>query len=361
MKIRLVSGPASRRILTAGSVGRILSAVSGRESRILRNSTRGMEMRKTLACAIAGLVVVLVFSLVAAAQGTQGTQARPNQATQARSPWKFYPMDRAIGDGGPAPKRDLTGTWAGPSSGMAVPRGDNTESPTAPPLTPLGKQLFDMNKPIGIYSPAGTNDPHTRFCDPYGFPQNMTNHIRGLQIATLPNKVFMLIQFMTIWREIWTDGRALPTNVGMPGQDPKNAVDPRYNGYSVGRWEDDYNFVVETTGMNDVTWATKNGYPHTMEARVIERFTRVSKNDMKLHITMIDPKLYTQPFVFGAENFRWVPNQQLDEWLCIPSEQQEYLKTMADPAGFDAEAAAAERGAAGGAGRGAAGAAGRGR
>ena len=50
---------------------------------------------------------------------------------------------------------------------------------------------------------------------------------------------------------------------------------------------------------------------HSVEARVIERFTRVSKNDMMLHITMIAPKLYTQPFVFGTENFRWVPNQQL--------------------------------------------------
>jgi hypothetical protein len=245
-------------------------------------------------------------------------------------------MDRAIGDGGPAPKRDLTGTWAGPSSGMAVPRGDNTESPTAPPLTPLGKQLFDLNKPIGLYSPAGTNDPHTRYCDPYGFPQNMTNHIRGLQIATMPNKMLFLIQFMSIWREVWMDGRALPTTVGAAGP---TGLDPRYNGYSVGHWEDDYTFVVETTGMNDITWATKNGYPHTMEARVIERFTRVSKNDMKLHITMIDPKLYTQPFVFGTENFRWVPNQQLDEWLCIPSEQQEYLKTMGDPAGYDVGAA----------------------
>ncbi len=312
-----------------------------------------MLKRTKLMGAILG-VIALGFSAGAMAQGRggpgagAGAQARPGAAATAKSPWKFYPMDRAIGDGGPAPKRSLVGTWAGPGSGMAVPRGDNVENPKAPPFTPLGQQLFDMNKPIGRYSPAGTNDPHTRYCDPYGFPQNMTNEIRGLQIAEMPNKMIFMIQYMDIWREVWMDGRALPTNVGGSGP---NALDPRYNGYSVGHWEDDYNFVVETVGLNDQTWATKAGHPHSLEAKVIERYTRVSKNDMKLHITMIDPKIYTAPFEIGTINFRWVPNQQLDEWLCIPSEVLEYLQTMGDPAGYD-PSAAQQGNAGGGAGRG---------
>ncbi len=133
-------------------------------------------MRNPFAGALAGLAVLLVCSAVATAQ------TAPNKGSQARSPWKYYPMDRAVGDGGPAPKRDLSGTWAGPSSGAAVPKGTNAQDPTGPPLTALGKQLMDQNKPIGKYSPAGTNDPHTRYCDPFGFPQNMTNEIRGMTI-----------------------------------------------------------------------------------------------------------------------------------------------------------------------------------
>jgi hypothetical protein len=303
-------------------------------------------MGKRFASAILALLGVFGFSALAMAQAPAGTSqsgasaaARAQAAQPAagtRSPWKFYPKDRAVGDGGPAPKRDLTGTCAGPGSGMAVPKGDNVEAPTAPPLTPLGKQLYEMNKPIGAFSPAGTNDPHTRYCDPFGFPQNMTNEIRGLQIAPMPNKMIFMIQYMDLWREIWTDGRPLPTNVGAAGKD---ALDPRYNGYSVGHWEDDYNFVVETVGLNDQTWVTKNGYPHSADAKVVERYTRVSRNDMKLHITLIDPKVYTKPFEIGTLNFRWVPNQQLDEWQCIPSEVQEYLKTMGDPAGSDPSAA----------------------
>ena len=289
-------------------------------------------MQNRVKGAILGLGAILMLSSLAIAQ-TAPSQAK--QANEPHSPWKYYPMDRAVGDGGPAPKRDLSGTWAGPGSGAAVPKGTNAQDPTGPPFTPLGKQLFDQNKPLGKFSPAGTNDPHSRYCDPFGFPQNMTDEIRGMTISTLPNRTFILIEYMNIWREIWTDGRALPTNVGGSGKD---AVDPTYNGYSVGHWEDDYTFVVDTTGIDDGTWTTKNGYPHSLDAHVQERFHRDSKNDLTLKLTMDDPKLYTKQFDLGEEHFRWIPNQMLDNFSCIPSQVQQYLKEMGDPAGSDPNA-----------------------
>ena len=290
--------------------------------------------------ALIGVMLSLTAVLVLASGGAAQTgNSQPKQAGAARSPWKYFPMDRAVGDGGPAPKRDLTGTWAGPSSGAAVRAGINAQQPTAPPLTALGKQLFEQNKPIGKYSPAGTNDPHSRYCDPYGSPHNMTDEIRGMTITTLPNRTFILIQYMNVWREIWTDGRALPTDVASG----KDGLDPRYNGYSVGHWEDDYTFVVDTTGLDDSTWTTKNGYPHSIDAHVQERFHRDSKNDLTLTLTMDDPKLYTKQFFLGEEHFRWIPNQQVDEFTCIPSQVQQYLKEMGDPAGFDLNAAPQRR------------------
>jgi hypothetical protein len=299
-------------------------------------------MKNQLMSTIVGLLLVLLIARIAPAQTIPANRAQTQAPAGTKSPWKFYPMDRAIGDGGPAPKRDLTGTWAGPSSGMAVPKGTNAQEPTAPPLTPLGQQLFSLNKTLGEYSPAGTNDPHFRYCDPFGFPQNMTNEIRGMIITTLPDRMFLLIQYQDVWREIWTDGRSLPTNVGGRGKD---ALDPKYNGYSVGHWEDDYTFVVDTTGLDERTWTAKNGYPHTVNAHVQERFHRDSKNDLTLSLTMDDPKLYTKQFDLGLEHFRWVPNQQLDDYACIPSEIEEYLKTMGDPAGSDPKAAQQGRGA----------------
>jgi hypothetical protein len=191
--------------------------------------------------------------------------------------------------------------------------------------------LFDRNRAEGGIAGitiADSNDPHVRYCDPFGFPRNMNDQIRSMTIATLPNRTFVLLKFMNIWREIWTDGRALPANFGRG----KDAHDPTYNGYSVGRWEDDFTFVVETTGMAPETWATESGYPHSVDARVTERFQRKSKNDLMLTMTMDDPKLYTKPVSLGVVHFRWIPSQTFFDFSCVPSSVQRYLKEMADPA-----------------------------
>ena len=60
-------------------------------------------MRHPYIGAIASVATVLLLAVLAAAQNNQQNNA-------PRSPWKYYPADRAVGDGGPAPKRDLTGT-----------------------------------------------------------------------------------------------------------------------------------------------------------------------------------------------------------------------------------------------------------
>jgi hypothetical protein len=289
-------------------------------------------MRNHFVAAVVAVSATLFLPLFVAAQ-----TAPSAPAGQTLNPWKFHPTDRPVGDGGPAPKRDLTGTWAGPGSGMAVPRGEPAEKPS---LTPLGQQLMSQNKPLGKFSPAGTNDPHVRYCDPFGMPLNTVQEIRGLSFATMPNRIVMLLMYQDLWREVWMDGRKLPTNVG---EASKDALDPRYNGYSVGHWEDDYTLVVDTTGLDERTWVTAAGYPHTVNAHVQERYTRIDHNDMKLTVTVDDPKIFTKPFSLGTNNFRWIPNQELDEWLCVPSEVQEYLKEMGDPAGSDPNAAPQRR------------------
>jgi hypothetical protein len=269
---------------------------------------------------VAGVAGVLLLAAPAA-----------GQSGAARSPWKYYPEDvRAnAGPGGPAPVRDLTGTWVGEASGGGVKRLVRPESP--PPLTPLGQQLFGQNIAEGAgVAVAQTNDPHIRYCDPFGFPRNMNDQIRSITIATGRNRTFILIKFGNIWREIWTDGRALPTNVGGRGPD---AHDPTYNGYSVGRWENDDTFVVQTTGISDETWATEAGYPHSVDALVTERFHRDSQNDLTVTTTMDDPKLYTKQVAMGEVYFRWVPSQTFFEFTCTPSGVQRYLSEMADPAG----------------------------
>ena len=90
---------------------------------------------------------------------------------------------------------------------------------------------------------------------------------------------------------------ALPTKVG---GDDRDSLDPTYMGYSVGRWEDDYNFVIDTTGLDERTWLLRDGTPHSVMAHVQERWTRVDHNTMKVAMTIDDPKMFTKPFSLGT-------------------------------------------------------------
>ena len=51
-------------------------------------------------------------------------------------------------------------------------------------------------------------------------------------------------------------------------------------------------------------------------------------NDLQLVVTIDDPKLYTKPWVFTTDNFKWIPDQQLEEQLCIPSDMLQYMKII---------------------------------
>jgi hypothetical protein len=267
---------------------------------------------------VAGAIVsfaALVYSCVCIAQNTPANP--PQGGAEAGT---LFSKLKNNGSGGPAPKRDLTGSWAGPISidSLAV----------APPLTPLGQKIMSGNKPETEFHISGTNDTFARMCDPLGFPRNIVFEIRGLSFATMPDRLLVLNQYQRAWREIWMDGRELPKNVG-----GKDAPDPRYYGYSAGHWEDDYTLVVDTSGLDDRTWLTRKGYPHTVNAHVRERYVRMDHNDLQLTVTVDDPTIYADTFKMGTTNFKWVPNQQLDEQLCIPSEMLQYLNLIGDPAG----------------------------
>jgi hypothetical protein len=307
-------------------------------------------MQKAFMGAVVSLAASLAFSSMALAQ---------TKAPAAKDPWRYYPTDVPTGDGGPAPKRDLSGTWNGPGSSPGVPRGGGGERPM---LTPLAEQLMSERKTVGKFGPGATNDPVAHSCDPAGYPGNITQEGRALQIATMPDRIVILYQFEQTYRIIWTDGRALPKNVAT---EDRNALDPTYEGYSTGHWEDDYNFVAQTTGLDENTWG--GSAPHSVSAVITERWTRVDHNTMKMTATVDDPKMVTKPFSMGTYNYKWNPNQMLNEMMCIPSNVEKYLSDQAVPAGSFPDAPAARYGSAGGgeggngaAGGGAAGGGGRG-
>lgn len=192
----------------------------------------------------------------------------------------------------PAPKRDISGNWARMAgdpelssihSLTGVARGPSFVD--MPPLTPWGQEKFDANRPgYGIRQQPEGNDPVLR-CMPEGVPRILW---RGFEFVQLANKVLQLEIDDGVWREIASDGRPLEIEA------PELRYDNGWMGKSVGHWEDDYTFVVESGGFNDKTWLSEEGLPHSDEMKFEERYTRVDHDTLVLNATIDDPKTYTK-------------------------------------------------------------------
>ena len=78
-------------------------------------------------------------------------------------------------------------------------------------------------------------------------------------------------------------------------REPEGGRFPRaaWWGYSVGRWTDDYTFVAETVGLDERTWLDNVGRPHSLEARIEERYVRRDAVHIDVTITIDDPVCYS--------------------------------------------------------------------
>ena len=258
------------------------------------------------------VLAVLIFSPLARAQ-----TAPPQSGTQKEH------------KAAPAPRRDISGTWDPGDGGIqqlgakAIPEDGNPEHRL--PYTPAGQEALNRTKPsngMRAVLPAETNDPVVT-CDPQGMPREDLYELRTTQILQTPVSVLMLYTFGKVWRVVWTDGRELP-------KDPE----PRWYGYSVGKWVDDDTLVVQTTGLDERTWIDRAGRPHSDALRVEERFHRVDRDHLDLTVTIDDPKVYTKPWV-RLDKLRFdlqPPDFDIREMICSPSEFAEYNKLIGNPA-----------------------------
>lgn len=266
-------------------------------------------MAKQLVVCAAGLAALLTFSSTADSQTWNFTGMTPEQF-------------KSLPPGGPAPVRDLTGIWDGGPAGVGATGQEAERAAARAPFTPLGEEMARRNRPGNgprKVLVGELNDPLSTLGDPAGFPRLVTFELRAVQIAQTPNQVLMLYMFEKRYRVIWTDGRALP-------KDP----DPRWYGYSVGRWEDDYTFVVETIGLDDRTWIDNDGDPHSTDLKVIERYRRVNQNTMELTVTVDDPKVYTKPWLVRNRMVLRLlpPGTDLMEMIPSASEAQAYQEVI---------------------------------
>jgi hypothetical protein len=190
---------------------------------------------------------------------------------------------------------------------------DSTKPPARgqqAPLTPEYQAIFEAN--LAEVAKGGFGDDPVYTCIPEGMPRAM-NLVLPMEIVITPNTTYILMEYLSMLRRIYTDGRGFPTD-----------EDPSWMGYSIGKWIDEggtgrYNvFEVETRNLkNPRTFDPSGVLLHRDGETVIkERFFLDKANPDILHdeITVSDHAL-THPWTV-VKNMKREPKPIWVESIC---------------------------------------------
>jgi len=135
-------------------------------------------------------------------------------------------------------------------------------------------------------------------------PIQLHTHPQPRKIVQTPDLLLLMYEANDGRREIFMDGRTLPTG----------DVQPWWYGYSIGRWEGD-TLVVESTGFRDQSWIDEHGTPATDRLRLTERLRRPDFGTLEIQISVEDPRTFSRPFTFTLQQ-RLMPETDLIEFVC---------------------------------------------
>ncbi len=194
--------------------------------------------------------------------------------------------------------RDLSGLWVRTGGGGGIGPSANI-----PPLTPEGRAKMTGRVGTGdVPLPVYSNDPKFR-CNPSGFPRILYSGTYPFEFAPLEGRILQLFQWERVLREIWMDGRDLPSGENL------NNLGPAWYGHSVAVWEGDA-LVVNTVGLDDRAWLDGTGHPVSLMTRIEERWARTGADTLEVQLTLHDQSLYTAPWVGDTKTFtRMAPEE----------------------------------------------------
>jgi hypothetical protein len=272
------------------------------------------------ALVLASFVAASAIALVA-----QAPAPRPRSTAASTVP-------RAV-DGKP----DLTGVWQGGSNrrgtwdeannGLGV--GGTGTDPTAPPSL-ASQQVITEPAPytpeaakhvLELFNRRGIDDPAAR-CLPPGVPRLTIVSLFPIEIVQTPKKIVFMYEYMNVFRSI-------PLNAHH-----SDDLGPTYVGDSVGHWEGN-TLVVDVVGFNDKTWLTGTGTFHSESLHVIERYTRVDRDQINYEATMDDPEVLTRPWTIRTTMMRR-EGTRVQEYVCAENNQdlEHYERLLKEGAGF---------------------------
>jgi hypothetical protein len=262
--------------------------------------------------AAAAAAVVLMFAAHASAQWVK-TAEHSIPWTSDGEPNLSAPAPKAT-DGSP----DLSGVWmpdpdpnGKPSDGVESSIGLRVSQyfvniaadlkPDEVPFQPWADTLFKQR-----LQNRGKDDPIAH-CKPTGVPALGTVPL-PYKIVQTPQLIVILYEENTVFRQVFLDARR-----------PVEDAQPRWMGYSSGRWEGD-TLVVDTVGLDDRSWLDRMGHPHSDALRVVERFRRGDAGHLQVEVTFDDPKAYVKPITYTQKS-TLVPDEDLLEYFCSENEK----------------------------------------
>jgi hypothetical protein len=210
---------------------------------------------------------------------------------------------------------DWKGQWRRPAG---VGNQWDTSKPVSKqeaPLTAEYQAIFEAN--LADQAAGGQGADPTYTCIPDGMPRAM-NVIFPMEIIIQPNVTHIMIEYLSMLRRIYTDGRQWP-----------NDKDPSFMGYSIGKWIDEDGdgrfemLEVETRDVKGPRAFDASGIPlHADNQTVIkERIYLDKANSNILHdeVTTIDHAL-TRPWTV-IKSYHRVLNPIWIEAICAEGNQ----------------------------------------
>ncbi len=188
-------------------------------------------------------------------------------------------------------KPDLSGVYGGGGGGARGARGAGAP---AGPVLKAGAEKYRIQRgpdDVGATANCMPLIPPQSWGVPYQF-----------QIVQGANYVVILHEYPMTFRIIPTDGT--PHQV-----DP----DPSWLGDSVGHWEGD-TLVVDTIGFNAKT--ELQGYRHTDNLHMIEKFRRADYETIQYEATIEDPGVFDKPWVITRTFALRSDLKRIDEFVC---------------------------------------------
>jgi hypothetical protein len=179
-----------------------------------------------------------------------------------------------------------------------------------PPLTPEYQAIYEANLKDQAEGGQGTDPTFT--CIPDGMPRAM-NVIFPMEIIIQPKTTYMLIEYLSMLRRIFTDGRDWPKE-----------IEPAFMGYSIGKWIDEDRdgrfdlLEIETRNLKGPRAFDASGIPlHADNQTIVKEriyLDKTNPNILKNEVTTIDNAL-TRPWTV-IKSYHRVRNPIWVEAIC---------------------------------------------